>query len=118
MQLKPEDPVSQNSLIAVCKTHRQSTVHVVLNVIAPGNNHNFVPVVQLEERFEFGGGDQFFLRLFQFAVFPCSLLANQYNSPSFAGKSGDAWKRDCIADFVLVSADNPFVRDVALRDVF
>ena len=53
MELHSQNTFKQSQAgLIVGKVQNQLAVHVMLNVIPLGNDHNIIPVVELEKRFE------------------------------------------------------------------
>ena len=61
MQLQSQDTFSQNAIIGVREVHRQTTVHVVLDMIPFGDDDDVIPVVQPEQFLELVGRDQWLI---------------------------------------------------------
>ena len=114
MQLEGKYAFAQGQLrIVVREIQHQDIVQVVLNVRSLGDDHDLVPVVELEQFLEPFGIDQRVGDRFLAVFAPSGLLADQADAAPLAAlvvdESGDAGQLNFVADLVLVAADDPLV---------
>src|SRR5262249_4929953 len=91
------------------------------NVISAGDDHHVVPAIKLEQVLKTGIVDQTAGDPFLPVFFPHRLLPNETESTALASfvidESGNIRQRLLVADLVLISADDPFVRNRIVGNV-
>ncbi len=121
VQLDGEDTIEQRELGGVCEIENLAAIHEVLNVSSLADDHDLIPIIELEQRLEFFFIDQFAGHVLLVA-FPRGDLADHADASAFpafvVNETGDIREADFIAAFVLVAADDPVILDGLVGDVF
>ena len=114
VELEGENAVELLALrVFVSAIEDKAIVHEMLDVVAFGTDDDVVKFVDCEELGEFFGGDDGALDfLFAFSV-PEDLLTGKAHTSTFAtlfvNESGNIGHLVGVADFVLITTNNPFV---------
>ena len=78
VQLQSQNAFFQRQVrIVVGEVEDQAAVHVVLHVVAFGDDDDFVPFIDIEQLFVLVGGNQCFVDDFLFFRFPAGFFADQ-----------------------------------------
>ena len=123
MQLHRENAFSQRDFVVVVReVQDQRVVEVVLDVIAIRDDHNIIPIVELEELLEPRLIDQARLDELLLTVrLPGSLFTDQTDATALTAlvvnETTDVWQLVLIAEFVLIAANDPLIVDLAVSDV-
>ena len=122
MQLKGEEAVEKSLRVVVGEIENESIVHEVADVIALRDDHDVVPVAELEKFLETVLVDQL-LRDFLAVLAPDCLLTDQTDATALSrgtalviDEACDGGKLVLVADLVLVAAYDPLVLALARGD--
>jgi len=121
MKLQGEHAFEQSFVFGIGEFENQTIVEVVLNTTPLANDGHVIPIVQVKQLFELFGGDQRF-EYFLLSVLLNGLFADHANPPAIqtfaVDETADIRKADLVADFMLVSTDDPVIASGFAGNVF